>query len=362
MDKTKLEGNETTVKVSFIVPVFNIEETLIRRCVDSITNQTCSGFEIILVDDGSDEASARACDRISNDDFNGKIFVIHQENLGLSAARNTGVHNASGRYVTFVDPDDWVANDFLEKLYPKDNNFPDVVIGKIQKDYPREQIFYRYPFYDGQIFRIADKSKLLQLLLNYDSHIYDAPGKLIRREVLLENSVFHDPELSQGAEGLEFNFRLFKVISSCIFRDCFVYHYCYTSNSITTTPSERNDTLIVNCFMKIYKEIENSDNIEPNAKMDLKRSWSSRFEIALSAILIGSIFNPISEASWKSRKARALRLKVTDAYQLMLSLSTSRDSVGIARKIALYSFKRDLYTVIALIARIRYEQKRILSR
>lgn len=101
-------------KISVIVPVFNVEKQLVR-CVDSIVNQTYSTLEIILVDDGSTDSSGKLCDEISKKDS--RIKVIHQSNKGLSGARNAGLDVMIGEYVFFVDSDDYLAIDTLEKLY-----------------------------------------------------------------------------------------------------------------------------------------------------------------------------------------------------------------------------------------------------
>ena len=91
--------------VSIVVPVYNTEETYLRKCVDSLLGQTLENLEIILVDDGSTNSCGKICDEYSK--LDPRVVVIHQENAGVSVARNKGINIASGRYVTFVDSDDW---------------------------------------------------------------------------------------------------------------------------------------------------------------------------------------------------------------------------------------------------------------
>ncbi len=104
--------------ISVIVPVYKVESYL-RRCVDSILNQTFSDFELILVDDGSPDRCGEMCEEYAGQDT--RIHVIHQKNGGLSAARNTGIDwafaNSNSQWLAFVDSDDWVAADYLETLY-----------------------------------------------------------------------------------------------------------------------------------------------------------------------------------------------------------------------------------------------------
>ena len=104
--------------VSVIVPVYNSARFL-SGCVDSILSQTYTDFELILVDDGSADESGEICDRYAAADC--RVVVIHQKNKGAAAARNTGLDNARGRYVSFVDSDDAVSPVFLSRLADRAN-------------------------------------------------------------------------------------------------------------------------------------------------------------------------------------------------------------------------------------------------
>lgn len=108
-------------KISVIVPVYKVEKYL-SRCIDSILAQTFKDFELILIDDGSPDGSGKICDEYAESDS--RIIVIHQENSGVSAARNAGLKIAQGEYITFIDSDDWVDSDYLSFLYQLavDNN------------------------------------------------------------------------------------------------------------------------------------------------------------------------------------------------------------------------------------------------
>lgn len=100
--------------VSIIVPVYNVEKYL-KECIESIINQSFSNLEIILVDDGSTDESGNICDDFLNKDK--RIKVFHKTNGGLSDARNYGINNSSGKYITFVDSDDLISPIFIDVLY-----------------------------------------------------------------------------------------------------------------------------------------------------------------------------------------------------------------------------------------------------
>lgn len=107
-------GNSPAISV--IVPVYNAEKT-IRKCVDSLLAQTFQDFEILLIDDGSPDQCGAICDEYAKQD--NRVRVIHQENQGVSAARQCGIDLAQGEYTIHADPDDWVEPEMLKELYQK---------------------------------------------------------------------------------------------------------------------------------------------------------------------------------------------------------------------------------------------------
>ena len=100
--------------ISVIIPVYNVENYL-SRCLDSVLNQTYKNLEIILVDDGSTDSSSLICDEYAEKD--GRVKVIHKANEGAAMARNTGLDTATGEYISFVDSDDLINKEMIEKLY-----------------------------------------------------------------------------------------------------------------------------------------------------------------------------------------------------------------------------------------------------
>ena len=112
--------------VSIIIPVYNVEK-YIDRCIKSVINQTYEKLEIILIDDGSPDNCPEICDKWSQTDS--RIKVIHKKNGGLSDARNAGLSIATGKYVLFVDSDDWISNNMVENMVQAmENNDVDIVI------------------------------------------------------------------------------------------------------------------------------------------------------------------------------------------------------------------------------------------
>lgn len=111
--------------VSIIVPVYNTER-YVKTCIESIINQTYKEIEIIIIDDGSTDSSATICDSYAAKYE--AIKVIHQENSGVAVARKVGVECATGKYVMFVDSDDWIEKDMIRKMYlTAEQRYADIV-------------------------------------------------------------------------------------------------------------------------------------------------------------------------------------------------------------------------------------------
>lgn len=118
--------------ISVVVPIYNTEKYL-RKCIDSILNQTFRDIEIILVDDGSVDGSGLICDEYKLKDDRVKVF--HQFNSGVSVARNRGIVESNGKYICFVDSDDFIDSDYFEKAIEFINKYnPDILINNLYED------------------------------------------------------------------------------------------------------------------------------------------------------------------------------------------------------------------------------------
>lgn len=164
--------------ISVIVPVYNVEKYL-ERCLDSILNQTYSDLEIILVDDGSTDTSPEICDAYAKRDE--RIRIFHQKNGGLSAARNTGLDNARGDYIGFVDSDDQIVPTMYESLLAAmDNEKADIVIGDIV--YLDENKGNQT--YIEQLKKVSyDGFQIMERMLSDAAHFVPAWNKLYRRHI-----------------------------------------------------------------------------------------------------------------------------------------------------------------------------------
>lgn len=167
------------IKVSVIIPVYQVENYL-ERAVDSVLAQTLQEIEIILVDDGSEDASAQICDRYTQE-YPDRIRVLHKENEGLGLARNAGVKMATGEYVAFLDSDDTVDPEMYQALYEKAVEADyDLVMCDVQIIYVEENRTSTVVSYPSQEVDLAD------YIANGNNITYSV-NKLFRRRIWEEN-------------------------------------------------------------------------------------------------------------------------------------------------------------------------------
>ena len=166
--------------ISVVIPVYNVEVYL-QRCVDSVLNQTCKDFEIILVDDGSTDSSGAMCDQYAASDY--RIRTRHNTNGGPSDARNYGIEMATGEYIMFMDSDDALEPDAIEKLSASSSPDIDIVVGGYKKIYEDKTEEYTCTgLIPGRIYTAMEYLKMARLEVI-------VCGNLYRREYLLENNI-----------------------------------------------------------------------------------------------------------------------------------------------------------------------------
>ncbi|WP_339099687.1 glycosyltransferase family 2 protein [Candidatus Enterococcus lemimoniae] len=163
--------------ISIIVPVYNVEKYL-HKCVDSILSQTFSDIEVILVDDGSTDKSGEICDQYVVKDQ--RIRVIHKKNGGLSSARNIGLDIAVGRYIGFVDSDDYIANDMYEILYDQliESNADLSCVGMIDVYENRTSELKQ-----NKIIELVDQKQAIKLVVDGKDIFAYAVNKLYKRDL-----------------------------------------------------------------------------------------------------------------------------------------------------------------------------------
>ena len=339
-------------KVSAVVPVYNVPKEYLSRCIESLINQSLKEIEIILVDDGTPDTSGKTCDEYAKID--NRIKVIHQENKGLCGARNKGVENASGEWISFVDGDDWIEKDTYEILYKLGTkNRVDIVMFEYVKDYPSKSVVMQYDKYfeDKKIYQTKKELKYLQkMVLNYNAGCATVASKFIKSDFIKENNLYHDEKLRQGAEGIEFNIRLFNYTKKVLFINAPFYHYIYNDESITTVHNEKNHKMVINCFKKIKSEIDNDDS-------EIMELFYDRMKYVIITTAISGYFSISNKEPYYVQKKNFNRYISDDLVQETLNRK-SYTGLDTKRKITYFLIKHRLFAPIKLISSIRFRQKK----
>ena len=279
------------ILVSVLVAVYNGEDCL-DKCIESILSQTYTNLEIIFVDDGSTDLSPQILDRYAEKDA--RIRVIHKTNGGLADARNTGIEASTGRYISFIDMDDWMEPDMISIML--DNfvgNDAQIVICSYSRDYKKCipcHIIDEKEIYTGKeaLGKILDRT-IESFAWNklYDRSLFDR---------------FHFPK-SVSYEDIAIMYRLVEAASKVVVLPDVLYHYVHRKSSIVATRKLKD------LFMRIYSEIERYQYV-------MKRGYSEYGEAALLTLL--NSYRPLMVASvaatHKERKEYYLQRKKCDAF------------------------------------------------
>lgn len=236
-------------KVSIIIPVYKVEKYL-KRCIESVINQSYKNIEIILVNDGSPDKCGEICDSYARIDS--KIKVIHKKNGGLSSARNAGLDIASGEYIMFVDSDDWIEEDSLEKLDK-------------YMDMSYDIINFKFSFIkegSKNIIELQSDSKE-----SYECDLISYIDKLFMGELsffiwnkLYKKDLFNEVRFPEGRnyEDLATIYKLYFNAKNIIVTDYTLYNYWLgNSNSITSNSTIKNMTDYLLSTKEIYEVNKN---------------------------------------------------------------------------------------------------------
>ncbi len=220
---------------SVIVPVYNVAPYL-RKCLDSLVRQTCTDKEIILVDDGSTDSSRVICDEYAKMyDF---VRVVHQENQGLSGARNTGIERATGEWLSFVDSDDWVDSDMLERLM----GYIIATRGDMYRfGYERvhednaHNIFVRRRAFKGAILTPASEQALFRCYVKSFNAFLNAWGGVYRHSIIREHCLRFVDTAEVYSEEVLFNFQYLLHARKIVVLHDTPYHYRFREGSLTSS-------------------------------------------------------------------------------------------------------------------------------
>ena len=342
--------------ISIIVPVFNVENQL-DRCVESLINQTFTDIEIILVDDGSTDCSAKICDSYSQRDS--RVHVIHKMNEGLGLARNSGLDIAQGHFVAFIDSDDYVKENMFEELYNKaietkadavisggfitvkaDGNiiFDRDITGEVMFDgntrqLPLEMMGAMPNYYKDSVYEMSACKGI------YNNHIIDA------------HDIRFQSEREHISEDLVFHFDFFQHAKKALIVPSLYYYYCENMSSLTK--QYQRDRFIRN--VEFYRYI---NTVLKKYKYSYEdRIYSQRMLISRARVVISHI---VQEYPFFKRQARNEIMDICNSPDLQEVLcSYPINHLPLLQRVFTKEIKKRHWALLYLLSYANIIRKRI---
>jgi glycosyltransferase involved in cell wall biosynthesis len=306
-----------SIAVSIIVPVYNVKEEYLHKCLESILAQTLPNIEIIIIDDGSTDNSFRICEEYAGRDS--RIVLISQSNSGVSVARNKGIKAARGKWITFVDADDWIEAAMCELMVKQAEEWDSQIL-IIPPLVHKEAETFENPFFAGDIkscdLIIREELQIRTMVLSYPKATFRAKailtghtfGKLILREFLIESRVMFQDDLLLQQDGI-FYLKLFEKCSRISYLNRFLYHYrlYQTSSHMKSRRNvERIYSLVQQAFLDFIKK--------NNKSSDFYDAYYAKCVSDISIIVKNEYFNPDKALSLGSRLKGLSQLLKQEPY------------------------------------------------
>lgn len=269
----------SNILLSIIVPVYNVEKYL-KECLESILNNYQNGVEILLINDGSTDSSGELCDLYA--DKYDYIKVFHKENGGLSSARNYGISQSLGKYIWFIDSDDYIPGGVVDKLFNKFEKNVDLVVGNYECFYPDERIVKCKDFSDSD----NTDEPFYKVLYTKGCISYMAVRFIVKKSILMQNDIFFTEKIYHEDEDwtprMALNIKSFDIIESNM------YNYrlgLATSIMGMLNPKKVYDKLKIS---RRFNDIINSNKQDDSANEFLRYKLEHVFIAALNEVCLYS--------------------------------------------------------------------------
>lgn len=325
-------------KISVIVPIYKVEKYL-RKCVDSIVNQTYKNLEIILVDDGSPDNCPAMCDEYAK--LDNRIKVIHKQNGGVSSARNVGLDCAKGSFVCFVDSDDTIELTMLEDLHQSivETNSQLAVCcvrcvfeNRIQENCPFDQDF---------VLDTRDKQEFNSIYSNPKIDMASVCNKMYRKNLLSNQRIKKDLIY---AEDMVFNLEYYAKIDKIAFVSKCLYNYSIHADSCIQSNMSQLGLLGLKVLPYEIEFCNNTNNPE------LLKSFASGY----LKVMVASLY-PITKNEGKQNSKRIFKDIMQN--EIVKHFVREMDTFGLKNKILKLALKLNNFTLCHMLSKLQYKKK-----
>ena len=346
-------------KVSIIVPVYNAEKYL-KRCINSLQNQTLEDIEIILVDDSSTDLSLEICKRASDEDF--RIKVIHKENEGAGLARNEALKVATGEYIGFLDSDDYVEADMFKTLYEKAIKYNSdlVMSGVLFVDgnmFSEEGECVRKAYFEKDThFETEEELKKLKMGIvgatpqDADDSKYGMSiwKNLFKSEIIKKNNIVFVSEREMLSEDAIFMIDYISCIDKATGINEAFYNYCRNEDSISKSYKKdrfEKSLVFVNEVEKRFKK-----DIDPKEyQVYIHRFWQAMCRVLCSQEIMYAEDNNIKYTDLKER----LKAVCTHDLTKRVLKSYPIGKLPLKQRVFAYAMKYRLYFLLKVLVGLR---------
>ncbi len=285
------------IKISIIIPIYNCQSCL-RRCLESIVQQTYANIQIILIDDGSSDKSGEICDEAAHTDS--RILVIHKKNAGVSAARNTGLEHAVGEYIMFCDSDDYPEPQWCEKMLELAILFPNHLP---LSNYFRESLGTSSTNFSEKCNKINRTLPPSELFALYELELINIPwNKIYRRDIIQNASLRFNEALSLGEDLLFVLDYLIHVNEGFVFSQLPLYHY---SIGNPTSLSAKYHPNLMQTYRVIFARLMEHMHSTPNAWEKYAGNYWYSYFWAIDRVFSNTFSPPNTASYWKKIKYNA---------------------------------------------------------
>lgn len=332
--------------ISIIVPIYNVEK-YIHRCIDSIINQTYKNIEIILVDDGSSDNSGLICDEYAKKE--NRINVVHKENGGLGFARNSGLDVAKGKYVTFIDGDDYIGETHIVDMVSLiDRTGTDTCLAGHTKVYANKEVEHKNVC-SGKVFKGNAKEEILPRMCGANAKGEDYIEMsvcmvLLSNDIIKQNNLRFHSEREFVSEDLVFDFDYYPLSKGVCIADNVDYFYCDNEGSLTTKYRKdrfENQINLYNYLLDKSKEL----GIEDLCK---ERLQNTTIAIARYCIKLEYKF----ESAEEKAKANIKNICENETLQSLL-LEHNYGSIRLASRLVNFFIEHRLYWLLKLTMKFK---------
>lgn len=325
--------------ISIIVPIYNAEK-YIEKCIESILSQTYKNLEIILIDDGSPDKCGDICDKYAKEDK--RIKVIHKKNEGVSVARNIGIDTSNGKWIAFIDADDWIEKEYICDLINK------------AKEQNADIALCTYNRVTGKnIEKINNVSKkkefnaeeYLIMALNPQTGFGYSWIKLFKKSIIKDTRF--DGSLLVAEDAL-FNIQISKNMNKAVALSENLYNYRNNENSVVKKFDDKYADKYLNAMKKNKKYI-----FENYQKDSIKQSYYNFVAFHVMLVAVNYCYHPEN----KCKNKRKLLKEICEQDYFCEGIKKSNyEHLSLTRKISLFTLKHKLYILTELICEIRQKQ------